>query len=191
MNETDERYSVAEEAIFDAFFILLKSKEIDKITVSDVIKKAGLVRSTFYNHYENIPALIIAAEDKTIENIFNMMESFHPKDDKAMCNSFFLSICNYTKENQFLSTLLGSRRGDEFFEKMMGMFNKYISSVQIDDQDVKRTEYAKYHIAGSIGHTVGVLHKWSSSDFGMPVEEVAEILTNVFVMGTLPYLRKN
>lgn len=66
MNEIlDERYSVADEAIYDAFFLVLKEKELDKITVSDIIKRAGIVRSTFYNHYENIPALIIAVEDKT------------------------------------------------------------------------------------------------------------------------------
>ena len=51
----DERYHVADEAIYDAFFLVLREKELDKITVSDVIKRAGIVRSTFYNHFENIP----------------------------------------------------------------------------------------------------------------------------------------
>ncbi len=62
----DERYCIADEAIYDAFFLILKEKELDKITVSDVIKRAGIVRSTFYNHYENIPALVTAIEDKKI-----------------------------------------------------------------------------------------------------------------------------
>ena len=57
---------------------------MDKITVSDVIKKAGIVRSTFYNHYENIPALVSAAEDKTIKELFSIMESFHPKKAKML-----------------------------------------------------------------------------------------------------------
>ena len=74
----DERYSVADEAIYDAFFLILKEKDLEKITVSDVIKKAGIVRSTFYNHYENIPALVAAVEDKTINDIFSLMETFHP-----------------------------------------------------------------------------------------------------------------
>ena len=39
MNELDERYSVADEAIFDAFVILVKEKGIDKVTVADVTKK--------------------------------------------------------------------------------------------------------------------------------------------------------
>ena len=53
---------------------------MDKITVADVIKKAGIARSTFYNHYENIPALVSAIEDKTINDIFSIMETFHPKN---------------------------------------------------------------------------------------------------------------
>ena len=68
----DERYYISDEAICDAFFLILKEKELDKITVSDVIKKAGIVRSTFYNHYENIPALVTAIEDKTIHDIFSL-----------------------------------------------------------------------------------------------------------------------
>ena len=60
---------MADEAIYDAFFLLLKEKDMDKITVSDIIKRAGVVRSTFYNHYENVPALVSAIEDKTILRI--------------------------------------------------------------------------------------------------------------------------
>lgn len=39
---SDERYSIADEAIYDAFFLILKEKELDKITVTDIIKKPEL-----------------------------------------------------------------------------------------------------------------------------------------------------
>ena len=90
----DERYHIADEAIHDAFFLVLKEKDLEKITVSDIIKRAGIVRSTFYNHYENIPALINAIEDKTIHDMFSLMETFHPKNDWNMCRSYFLTICD-------------------------------------------------------------------------------------------------
>ena len=188
MNQLDERYSTAEDAIFDTFFLLLKEKELDKITVSDVIKKAGIVRSTFYNHYENIPALLNAAEDKTINDIFKMMESFHPKNDKDMCNSYFLAICNYTKKNPFLANLLQSPRGDAFFEKALTMFHQYVTAVTpstISNQK-DRSEFS-YLIAGAIGITIGVLHKWTE-DFATPAEEVADIMSKIFLSGILPYL---
>ncbi len=189
MNETDERYSTAEEAIFDSFFLLLKEKDIDKITVADVVKKAGLVRSTFYNHYENIPALVDAAEEKTIDNIFRLMESFHPKDDKAICKSFFLAICNYTKENHFLSTLLESKRSDLFFEKMLMMFDRYMRQVTDNESyHIQDKKSAAYYIASGIGSTVGVLHKWTSSGFNVPADQVADIMAEVFIKGVLPGL---
>ena len=63
MNELDGRYSTAEEAIIDSFFLLVREKDYDKITVADVVKKSGIVRSTFYNHYENVDELISAVEE--------------------------------------------------------------------------------------------------------------------------------
>lgn len=87
---SDERYSIADEAIYDAFFLILKEKELDKITVTDIIKKAGIVRSTFYNHFENIPALINAIEDKTINEIFNLWNHFMQKMTMIYANHIFL-----------------------------------------------------------------------------------------------------
>ncbi len=189
MNELDERYSTAEDAIFEAFFLLLKEKELEKITVADVIKKAGVVRSTFYNHYENIPALMTAAEDKTIRDIFALMESFHPKNDKDMCHSYFLAICNYTRKNPFLAHLLQSPRGDAFFEKAIMMFHHYVTEVTHTTVtgNEKQMEFS-YYIACSIGGTIGVLHKWTAENFASPAEDVADILARVFLSGVLPYL---
>ena len=62
------------------FFKIVKKKtKPDRITVSDITKTAGIARSTFYNHYQDIPSLISAVEDKTIHDVFSMMENFQPK----------------------------------------------------------------------------------------------------------------
>lgn len=186
-NNMDERYHVVEKAIFDAFFLLIEEKNMDKISVSDVIKKAGIVRSTFYNHYENIPDLITSIEDRTIEKIFSLMESFRPGNDEEICKNYFLAVCNYTKENPFLSGLLSSPRGTNFFEKMMKMFHTYVSTTTQNSSHQKTDEFS-YLIASTIGCTVGVLHKWSRDKFKAPVEEIATLLTRTFMLGILPYM---
>lgn len=185
----DERYHIADEAIYDAFFLLLKEKELDKITVSDVIKKAGVVRSTFYNHYENIPALITAIEDKTIHDIFSLMETFHPKNDRDMCRSYFLAICNYTRTNPFLSNLLSNPRGDAFFEKTITMLHRYVTKVthNTEPSHPNKVEFS-YMIASTIGSTIGVLHKWTRENFQVPTEVIADILTQAFIAGVLPFM---
>lgn len=185
----DERYFVADEAIYDAFFLLLKEKELEKITVADVIKKAGIVRSTFYNHYENIPTLVTAIENKTIDDIFALMESFHPENDREMCKSYFLAICEYTMTNPFLASLLRSPRGDTFFEKAMTMFHRYVSNVmQSRAPAPENKEEYSYTIACAIGSTLGVLHKWTVENCQVPAKDIADILTKFFMNGMLPYL---
>ncbi len=185
----DERYYVADEAIYDAFFLILKEKELDKITVSDVIKRAGIVRSTFYNHYENIPALVTAIEDKTIHDIFSIMETFHPKNDRDMCKSYFLTICNYTMTNPFLANLLKSPRGDTFFEKAITMFHHYVTKVtENTTPSCHSKEEFSYMIACTIGSTIGVLHKWTRENFKVPSEVIADILTQAFITGMLPFM---
>lgn len=185
----DERYYVADEAICDAFLLVLKEKDLEKITVSDVIKKAGIVRSTFYNHYDNIPALVTAIEDKTIDDIFSLMETFHPKNDADICKSFFVTICDYTMNNPFLANLLRSPRGNEFFEKALTMFHRYVAEVT---QNVVPSSHSKeelsYMVACTIGSTIGVLHKWTKDNFAIPAEAVADILTQAFIAGMLPFM---
>ena len=188
MNELDERYSTAEEAIYDAFFLLLREKDMEKITVSDVIKKAGIVRSTFYNHYENVPSLMEAAENKTINDIFRLMESFHPENDKDMCDSYFLAICNYSRKNPFVTNLLKSPRGDAFFEKAIMMFHRYVTKLSSSDSNIKKGATFSFYIAGAIGSTIGILHKWIAEDFTSPAEKVADIMSQIFLSGILPHL---
>ena len=115
---SDERYSVADEAILGAFFKLVKKKTTDQITVSDITKTAGIARSTFYNHYQDIPSLVSAVEEKTIHDVFSIMEKFHPENDHDICQSYFLTICRYTMENPFLSSLLSTPHGNDLLNAL-------------------------------------------------------------------------
>ena len=185
----DERYSVADEAILGAFFKLLKEKKPDRITVSDNTKTAGIARSTFYNHYQDIPSLISAVEDKTIHDVFSMMENFQPKNDRDICSSYFLTLCRYTMENPFLSGLLSTPHGNDLFEKMLTMLHHYVTETTSNSRPDRHTkEEVSYVITCAIGSTIGVLHKWSRDNFNLAPEVIADILSEVFLSGMLPLL---
>ena len=185
----DERYSVADEAILGAFFKLLKEKKPDRITVSDITKTAGIARSTFYNHYQDIPSLISAVEDKTIHDVFSMMENFQPKNDRDICSSYFLTLCRYTMENPFLSGLLSTPHGNDLFEKMLTMLHHYVTETTSNSRPARHTkEEVSYVITCAIGSTIGVLHKWSRDNFNLAPEVIADILSEIFLSGMLPFL---
>jgi AcrR family transcriptional regulator len=58
MNKNESRYQSTAILFDEALINLLEHKDIDYITIKEICDKAGVNRSTFYLHYENISDLI-------------------------------------------------------------------------------------------------------------------------------------
>lgn len=59
---------------------LLQEKPLDKITVTDVVTRAGINRGTFYAHYADIPDVI----NHLIENTFSMIREVLSQNPKQL-----------------------------------------------------------------------------------------------------------
>ena len=58
MKKNQSKYFFTSKLMNEALLSLLEKKPFDFITVTDITKKAGVNRSTFYLHYENIDDLL-------------------------------------------------------------------------------------------------------------------------------------
>ena len=59
MSKAEYRSAVRSRLLIrDALADLLTTKPLDKITITDVVKHAGINRGTFYAHYSDIPDVI-------------------------------------------------------------------------------------------------------------------------------------
>ena len=65
MNKSESKYYNTALLMDEALLMLLEKKEYEFITVTEICKKAGVNRSTFYLHYETIDDLLV----ETIEMI--------------------------------------------------------------------------------------------------------------------------
>lgn len=92
----DKRVSKTKEAIYNAMLSVLKDKEIDKITISDIANKAQISRKTFYSHYSGIHMLIsdvIETYAKSIEDYLmsiDLIEAFYDKEKMKTILKFLL-----------------------------------------------------------------------------------------------------
>ena len=57
MNKSESKYFYTARLMNESLLILLEKKDIDYITVKEICEKAGVNRSTFYLHYDNIDDL--------------------------------------------------------------------------------------------------------------------------------------
>jgi AcrR family transcriptional regulator len=67
----DPRKRRSREALLQAFFGLVLTRRYHEITIADVVAKAGVGRSTFYEHFRSKDALLAAA----IEGPFGILAS--------------------------------------------------------------------------------------------------------------------
>lgn len=197
----DERYRNVDEAICDSFFLLTAKKDPATITVSDICKKAGVVRSTFYNHYQDMPSLIGEIQHRSVEAVFGLMRDFHPQGDREVCESFYLSLCRYMAENSLLQQLIQwPDASASFYREAIEMFHVYVlktsgengsEGASADAERAKRKDKLSYAIAYSIGGAVGVLHKWAADGLREEPEAVAAILTDMFLKGPMSEIHIN
>ncbi len=75
--------------IREAFMQLLKEKDIRKITVTDIITKADLNRTTFYAHYPDVKGITEEIENEVIDKMLEILKKFKFKNFLVIQRPYF------------------------------------------------------------------------------------------------------
>ena len=109
----------SKELIKNAFLQLMYEKEIDKITVTDIVKRAKINRSTFYAHYPDVRAIIEALENEIFQNMDNILSEFKYR-------KFFLDpLPTLQRINEYLEADLELYRTLILYKETTGFFDKF------------------------------------------------------------------
>ncbi len=117
--------------------LINEKKQLDKLTVTELVKKAQITRSTFYTHYDNIYDVAHDYQLQTIELLCSEDLKLYSKQD---IKDYFRKIIHCLKENENTYKLLLS--ADEsllFLEKL-----KKIASNKI--YDTLKFEYTNKYL---------------------------------------------
>lgn len=166
-NNKRRRESVAK--IEHVFVSLLQTMELSQITVSDICKKAGLNRTTFYANYLDIYDLA----DKIKEHLENEMKQLYQEEYETRFNSNdYLKLFRHIKDNPlFFKT---------YFK--LGYDNNY-KVVLYDYEQAKKyfdDKHIEYHIEFFKSGLNAVLKKWLENDCAETPEEIAEIIQSEY-----------
>lgn len=81
MAKTEYRSAIrSKKMINEALVDLLQEKPLDKITVTDVVNRAGINRGTFYAHYADVPDVI----NHLIQSTFSRIRGMLPQDSSEI-----------------------------------------------------------------------------------------------------------
>lgn len=94
--KNNARYKISNEKIETAFLTLILNHKYEDITISQVCSQAGINRSTFYCHYDDINDLVIKIESKfakSMASIFNYGE--------RQTHEAFVDMFTFIKDNKY------------------------------------------------------------------------------------------
>ena len=179
MDKEDKRYQKAEERIKKTFLSLLEEKGFQSVSVTDIIKQAGINRTTFYAHYKDKYELVEQLELELWKPLFTMLEEkLNPPGDLLNnMQGWLLHIANYYYEHRNLLLLYAGDRGDPNY---WNFFSRKIQ--ELLNQTTVKSQLAvplEYMMAFLMGASSSVLMIWVKRGFRETPEEFSKIIYEI------------
>lgn len=154
--------------IGEAFMSLLETKDIRKISVSDICKIANINRSTFYSNYLDVYDLADKLRDHLEADLGNIFNGSTMLDNTENSIRFFSHI----KDNQLYYKCYFKLGYDSKFELI-----KYDVSQAEKDFDNK---HIKYHVEFFRNGLNSVIRMWIDGGCIESPEDMAEIIRSEY-----------
>ena len=153
---------ITKDSIIEALIFLISQKDYEKITVTDITKKAGVSRMSFYRNYKKIDDLLIDAIDKLFEDFQKEIDEYKFMDLRHFAEKYFEKL----EENKILK------------------YNRLMMEKQLGKTELTKEEtlILYYHSGGMYE----LIKFCSDIDFSIPVPQIIEILKKAYT-----YAEKN
>ena len=181
MKKNESKYFYTASLMNQALLALLEKKDIQFITVTEITKKAGVNRSTFYLHYDTIEDLL----EETLENLSkeflssfsNLPNTAESENSFLITEEYLIPYLNFCKKNKRLLKLVYQKpslfQREKAYKKMYDcIFYPAISKFVTEEG--KRIYNLEFFTQG----VVGIVHKWIELDCETEIEDLIEIIKN-------------
>lgn len=194
---SDRRAIRTRKMIKKAFYELLEKKNFHDISITDIAEKADINRGTFYLHYVDKYDLLNKVENELLEGLmeyaretsFDGVFELDGKSNVLSINKpvpFIKKLFEFLKANHVLVKGVLGPNGDPRFQNKVKAFikdrlieNRFILDINVNDMLVPVEYFVSYVMAAHMG----VVLQWIEGGMKKSPEEMALILTKMFILG--------
>ncbi|MFE3458275.1 TetR/AcrR family transcriptional regulator [Nocardiopsis aegyptia] len=91
----DRRVRRTQAALQGALTEIIKDQDLSRVSVADVVKQAGVSRSTFYDHYRDVHELSEAACTAVIDSVVDAIPKPDPGNATTKLRLFFANLAEH------------------------------------------------------------------------------------------------
>jgi len=168
--------------IRQAFLELLKEKNFEKITVTDIVKRADINRSTFYAHYPDVMGLIDEIQDEVLTFTEQYLKKVSFADLLENPAPYLQLIVKMTRENEELYRLLSNSnvaiRQMENMKKLLA--ERIISTVEVPAH-YKDSFQFEFAVRFFLGGFIDVYKQWLEGDVDYDMDDIIMAISSYIV----------
>jgi len=184
MDKAKSKYFNTSLLMDQALLLLLEKKDLEYITVKELCKKAGVNRSTFYLHYENMSDLFSETVEmlnnefyKSFEkeNFINAIRNGNLEDAVFIKPEYIVPYLEYVKKNKKILQIIHSKpnlfNNDKEYKNMCEkVFYPVLTKFNVPEQEIPFK--LEYFTRG----TMGIINKWLELNCELPIDKVVELI---------------
>lgn len=170
----DKRSLKTRKAIKLALFKMLKTTDLEAVSITALTKMAGVNRNSFYTHYSSITNIL---DDINTDILFQVDEMLNKYTYKSFREDAYPLISEFSKnlsENKFFAEyVLFSKNNSDLLRKL----KDYITDRCVKQYEVEsgqKSEIVPYMVAFLVGGVFDIYGLWFTSGRNVPIQTVTE-----------------
>jgi AcrR family transcriptional regulator len=168
--------------LIDAFWQMYCQRPIAQITVKDVVQRAGYNRSTFYEYFTDVYAVLEEIEQQIIPTVDTLPPFAGPHGTMGMPLAQFWQW--YHQNAKYYAVLLGERGDPAFAGKLKRQIKPAIMGLYATGTpaEMQRREVVVEYVLSAM---IGVMVHWHQQANPMPVDELMALMQQVMEHGVV------
>lgn len=168
---------IAKESIFIALMILMKKKNLNEISITEITKKAGVSRMAYYRNYKFKEDIITNYLDELFAEYLNTILSYE-KHDKYRDACLYFAY--FRKHKELIINLINCK----LTHLILDRYDKYLHSIfqNIVSERAYLPEIERHVINYIAGGLYKILIEWARSGMKESDEDMANIICSLVEM---------
>ena len=166
--------------IREAFLELLDEKEFGKITVTDIVNRADLNRSTFYAHYPDVHGVVEEIQDEIIHRNMELIKEMKYRNILKDPMPYLNSICGTLEENIRLYTKMGHAAEVHLhLDKYRMLMAEDIMGHSEIPEDIRKAPFFEIRIHFFVGGIMNTYQQWAEGKLKSTLTEISQEIASL------------
>lgn len=177
LKKENQRIALTKRLLQEGLLRLLEAKDLDKISVTELCKEAGINRATFYNHYDSPQGLLAELESSMAQDMEAMVRT--PKTKEEMIRQME-TVCTYLKKHSKTVRILIRCHADEDLAEIFNNLDNQYTRLRLGNSQTN-LDPDSTHLVSTFLYTgcYNLIMEWLVRDIPKTPRQIAELAINI------------